>query len=174
MPAAVDSHASPCPGAHMSIILNPERAWLHETYSFQLVSEMQKHLLLLRDTMWAEAGVRKKRNAKWICWCLWVLLKFHRSSSVTSTWPVPFVSRPWTSLQVPGTVVHHRLTHCRNSWDPGLNPQCPTCRRFSFWRFNRCHQPRRGDSWQTRGFLLPEAHWPASVKGPNLSVGKEF
>lgn len=163
----------------MSIILNAERAWLQETYSFHLVSEMRKNLTAQRHNVGRGWCWGKEECQMDLLVLLWVLRKFHRNSSIISTWPVPFVSMPWKSPNDSGpfrllerwcTVWLTAETVGTQDWTPSAQP----LEDFPFWSFNRCHQPRRGDFWHTRGFLLPEAHWPASVKGPNLSVGKEF
>lgn len=89
----------------------------------------------------------KKRNTKWICSLLWVLLKFHRNSSSISGWPIPFVNMPW-KLQSNSDSFRHLGRWCTIAWITsdwervGTWDHTPVAwlpKDFPFWSFNRCH-----------------------------------
>ena len=138
---------------------------------------MQKHLFMPRDTMWAATGAGKKRNAKWVCSSLWVSLNFHRNSSVTATRPLPFMRTPCKLRDNRGPFRHLQASqHSLQKW-LGLStePPRPDLRRICLYAvLGGVICPGGETLGKHPPFSFQKLADPAAVKGPNLSVGKEF
>lgn len=87
------------------------------------------------------------------------------------------VAKQFRLLQAPGMFLRHCLTHfkLRNSWDLGLQILLPDLRRIFLSGVLIGVISLVGESLgKPEAFSLQKLTDPASVKGPNLSVGKEF
>lgn len=87
------------------------------------------------------------------------------------------VAKQFRFLQAPGTLMRYCLTHfkLRNSWDLGPKLLLPDLRRiFLFGVLIGVISPVGETLGKPESFSFQKLTDTASVKGPNLSVGKEL